>query len=125
MAQVTVRGDGTEVVVRLGLREAAAARRRTVRFPASELRRVTVEPSWWRVLRGEAGRGVWLPGRCVGVRHELTGTDFVAVRAEAPALCVDLGAGAPFRRVAVCVPRPEQTARELRSLVPADLPPDA
>ncbi|MFF6773089.1 hypothetical protein ACFY8W_05935 [Streptomyces sp. NPDC012637] len=112
--------EETEIVVRLGLREALAARRRTVRLPVSALRDVGVENSWWRVLRGEAARGVWLPGRCAGERRGPAGTDFVAVRAETPALQMDLGPASPYARVAVSVPDPERTERALRGLIPED-----
>lgn len=118
MTRVTV--EGTEIVVRLGLREALAARRRTVRAPVAALRALGVDASWWRVLRGEAGRGVWLPGRCVGLRHGPAGTDFVAVRAEAPALWMDLAPDAPFARIAVSVPDPDHTERALRALMPGE-----
>ncbi|MGW4163148.1 hypothetical protein [Streptomyces sp. NPDC004788] len=120
MARVTV--EGSEVVVRLGLRETLAARRRTIRFPVSTLREVGVETSWWRVLRGEAGRGLWLPGRCVGLRHGPDGTDFVAVRAEGPALWMDLSPEAPFSRVSVSDPEPETTERALRVYMPTEPP---
>lgn len=120
MARVTV--EGSEVVVRLGLRETLAARRRTIRFPVSALREVGVETSWWRVLRGEAGRGLWRPGRCVGLRHGPDGTDFVAVRAEDPVLRMDLSTEAPFSRVSVSDPEPETTERALRVFMPAEPP---
>ncbi|MFG3344331.1 hypothetical protein ACGF1Z_04625 [Streptomyces sp. NPDC048018] len=113
MARVVV--EGAEIVVRLGLGEAMAARRRTVRVPVRALRGVGVETSWWRVLRGEAGPGRWLPGRCVGTRHGPGGPDFVAVRSDAPALFMDLSADAPFRRIAVSVPDPTETLTTLRT----------
>ncbi|MCX2180262.1 hypothetical protein KV205_06920 [Streptomyces sp. SKN60] len=118
MTRVTV--EGTEIVVRLGPREALAARRRTIRVPVAALRALGVDPSWWRVLRGTAGRGLWLPGRCVGRRHGPAGTDFVAVRAESPVLWMDLAPEAPFARVAVTVPDPEQTERALRVFMPEE-----
>ncbi|MFF5970795.1 hypothetical protein ACFY7C_04635 [Streptomyces sp. NPDC012769] len=123
MARVTV--DGDRVVVRLDLREVWAARRRTIRVPVAALREVGVESSWWRPLRGEAGRGRWMPGRCVGTRYGPAGEDFVAVRADGrPVLVLDLGRGAPFDRIAVSVPDPERTARELRALLP-ETPPES
>ncbi|MFF0430680.1 hypothetical protein ACFYU9_00425 [Streptomyces sp. NPDC004327] len=122
MARVGV--EGSEVVVRLGLGEMPAARRRTVRFAVSALREVGVETSWWRVLRGEAGRGRWLPGRCVGLRHGPDGTDFVALSADGPVLWMDLDLAAPFSRVAVSVPDPRATERALRALMPAKPPPE-
>lgn len=122
MARVSV--EGSEVVVRLGLTEVPAARRRTVRFPVGALREVGVETSWWRVLRGEAGRGRWLPGRCVGVRHGPDGTDFVALRAGGPVLWMDLAPEAPFGRVAVSDPTPRATERALRAFMPKKPPPE-
>lgn len=116
MAHVTV--EGAEVVVRLGLREGLAARRRQVRLPVSALREVRVERSWWRVLRGRAGHGTWSPGRCSGVRNRPDGEDFVAVRAESTVLCLELDAGAPYRRVAVSVPDPERAERAVRAAMP-------
>ncbi|MEV6329402.1 hypothetical protein [Streptomyces sp. NPDC051909] len=110
--------EGTEIVVRLGPREALVARRRTIRVPVAALRALGVDPSWWRVLRGTAGRGVWLPGRCVGLRRGPAGTDFVAVRAEAPALWMDLAPESPFARIAVTVPDPDRTERALRVCLP-------
>ncbi|MEU6310906.1 hypothetical protein [Streptomyces sp. NPDC047014] len=119
MARVSVKSD--EVVVRLGPRELLAARRlRAVRLPAAALRRAHVETSWWRVLRGEAGRGLWHPGRCAGIRRTPEGEDFVAVRAGGPVLCLDLAAGAPYGQVAVTVPDPEAAGRAVRAALPPE-----
>ncbi|MET9571751.1 hypothetical protein ACFYNW_00615 [Streptomyces virginiae] len=125
MAHVSV--EGAEVVVRLGLREGLAARRRQVRVPVSALREVRVEKSWWRVLRGRAGHGTWSPGRCSGIRSRPDGEDFVAVKAKSTVLCLELDDGAPYRRVAVSVPDPERAERAVRAAMPAggpDEPPD-
>ncbi|WP_219669939.1 hypothetical protein [Streptomyces bambusae] len=122
MSRVSV--EGGEVVVRLSPQEALAARRRQLRVPVPALRGVRVEPSWWRVLRGAAGRGMWRPGRCVGVRRLPEGEDFVAVKSTGPALCMELGPDAPFRRVAVSVPDPARTERALRAAMPAEGAPD-
>ncbi|MGW2272907.1 hypothetical protein [Streptomyces yangpuensis] len=122
MAHVTV--EGGEVVVRLGLREGLAARRRQVRVPVSALREVHVERSWWRVLRGRAGSGTWSPGRCSGVRNRPDGEDFVAVKAESTVLCLELAEGAPFRRVAVSVPDPERAERTVHEAMPQDRGPE-
>ncbi|WP_063831318.1 hypothetical protein [Streptomyces sp. NRRL F-2664] len=116
MARVSV--EGAEVVVRLGLREGLAARRRQVRVPVAALRDVRVERSWWRVLRGRPGHGTWSPGRCSGVRSRPAGEDFVAVKAESTVLCLELGDGAPFRRVAVSVADPERAERAVRAVMP-------
>ncbi|MFE2130369.1 hypothetical protein [Streptomyces amritsarensis] len=122
MARVTV--EGSEVVVRLGLREGLAARRRQVRVPVSALREVHVERSWWRVLRGRAGSGTWSPGRCSGIRRRPDGEDFVAVKAESTVLCLELAEGAPFRRVAVSVPDAARAERAVREVMPQDPGPE-
>ncbi|WP_149179745.1 hypothetical protein [Streptomyces sp. TRM49041] len=118
MARIVV--EDQDIVVRLAWWERLAARRREVRVPVSALRLAHIEPDWWRALRGEPGEGVWNPGRCVGTRHLPDGNDFVAVRADRPVLCVELRRGAPFRRLAASVPRPEETLRALLPLVPED-----
>ncbi|WP_157879804.1 hypothetical protein [Streptomyces yangpuensis] len=122
MAHVTV--EGGEVVVRLGLREGLAARRRQVRVPVSALREVHVERSWWRVLRGRAGSGTWSPGRCSGVRNRPDGKDFIAVKAQSTVLCLELAEGAPFRRVAVSVPDPERAERTVHEAMPQEPGPE-
>ncbi|MGW0703901.1 hypothetical protein ACWD0A_32280 [Streptomyces sp. NPDC002867] len=120
MARVVV--ESGDLVVRLSWWEKAAARRREVRVPVSALRFVYIEPDWWRALRGECGTGAWMPARlCVGIRHHPAGQDFVAVGTEGPVLCIELRRWAPFSRLAVSDPRPEETANMLRPLVPRDL----
>ncbi|MGW5661616.1 hypothetical protein ACWEWG_16160 [Streptomyces sp. NPDC003758] len=118
MARILV--DREELVVRLRWRERAAARRGDVRVPLEAVRRVTVEPDWWRALRGDRRRGLWIPGTlCIGTRGHPGGEDFVVVRPGAPAVCVALRPGAPFRLLAVSVPDgAEATARRLRRLAP-------
>ncbi|MCB5164990.1 hypothetical protein LG634_09130 [Streptomyces bambusae] len=118
MSRVTVEGD--EVVVRLGFGEWLPARRREIRVPASTVRGVRIETNWWRALRGEAGRGRWAPGRCVGVRQAADGEQFVALKAGGPVLCMELGAGAPFREVAVSVRAAD--AEEAQRVVRAAMP---
>ncbi|MEU7553713.1 hypothetical protein AB0B01_15430 [Streptomyces sp. NPDC044571] len=118
MARVTV--EGREVVVRLSLWERLAARRREVRVPVSSLRRVEVESSWWRVLRGVPGRGSWRPGRCLGVRHAQGGDDFVAVKAQGQVLCMELAGEGALRRVAVSVPDAQRLCRELSAFLPEE-----
>ena len=118
MARILV--DGEELVVRLRWRERAAARRGDVRVPLEAVRRVTVEPDWWRALRGDPRRGLCIPGTlCIGTRGHPGGEDFVVVRPGAPVVCVALRPGAPFRLLAVSVPDgAEATARRLRRLAP-------
>ncbi|MET9324429.1 hypothetical protein ABZX75_30360 [Streptomyces sp. NPDC003038] len=120
MARVVV--QETSIVVRLSWWEKLLARRREVRVPLHALRRVYIQPDWWRALRGSCGRGVWIPARrCVGVRHLGEVKDFVAVRADAPVLCVELGAPAAFSRLAVSDPHPQEALRALERRVPHSL----
>ncbi|MFD3696307.1 hypothetical protein ACFWUZ_09110 [Streptomyces sp. NPDC058646] len=119
MARVSV--EGSEVVVRLSLREGAAVRRRGIRVPVSALRRVAVESSWWRVLRGAPGRGSWHPGRCVGFRRlPEGGADFVAVGADRPVLLLELGPDAALCRIAVSVAEAEEVRRTLLARMPRE-----
>lgn len=119
MARVVVKAN--EIVVRLSWWEKAAARRREVRVPVSALRQVHIERDWWRALRGVTGKGTWIPARLsMGVRHFGEETDFAAVRADGPVLCVELRRSAPFSRLAVSVSDPEETMRDLLPLVPRD-----
>ncbi|MCB5181716.1 hypothetical protein [Streptomyces antimicrobicus] len=116
MPRVSV--EGADVVVRLSPREMLAARRRTVRVPVAAVREVFVEPSWWRALRGVADRGGRRPGRSVGIRRTAQGEDFTVVRGIGPVLCLDLGPGAPFGRLALSVRDPQAAERALRSALP-------
>ncbi|MEV5987460.1 hypothetical protein AB0L85_20990 [Streptomyces sp. NPDC052051] len=120
MARMFVKGD--DVVVRLSWWEKAAARRFGVRVPLTAVCRVVVEPAWWRALRGDPGRGVWLPGALsIGTRAHQGGQDFVAVRPGRPVVYVETRPPAPFRAVAVSVPtspRAEAAARAIRGTAP-------
>ncbi|MGW2088541.1 hypothetical protein [Streptomyces sp. NPDC001880] len=119
MARVVIKS--AEIVVRLSWLEKAAARHRNVRVPVSALRQIHVEPDWWRALRGEHDRGTCIPGQlCAGVRQLQEGQDFTWVRANTPVLCMELRRSAPFSRLAVSVPDPEEALRTLRPLVPRD-----
>ncbi|GAB2596498.1 hypothetical protein GCM10027168_31660 [Streptomyces capparidis] len=105
--------DG-HLVVRLSWWERGAAHGAAVRVPLTAVRRVRVERTWWRALRGERDRGRGIPGVVtVGLRRHPQGTDFAAVRAGRPVLCVDLAPDAPFARLALTVRHPERTAREV------------
>ncbi|WP_225833973.1 hypothetical protein [Streptomyces sp. NK08204] len=118
MARTAV--DGDDLVVVLTWRERLAARRREVRVPLAAVSRVTVEPDWWRALRGDPARGVWIPGsRCIGTRVHLGGPDFVVLRPGRPAVCVELRPSAPFRLLAVCAPSRTEAEARARSLVRA------
>lgn len=102
MARLVV--EGQDLVVRLSWWEKPTARRRGVRVPLSAVRRIRIEPDWWRALRGVGGRGTWIPGTlALGVRHLPGGTDFAAVRPGRAVACVELGPGAGFDRLAVTV----------------------
>ena len=97
--------DGDDLVLHLSWRERAAARRGDVRVPLTAVCRVTVEADWWRALRGDRERGVWIPGaRCIGTRSHHAGMDFVAIGPRRPVVCVELRPSAPFRLLAVSVP---------------------
>ncbi|MCQ4042705.1 hypothetical protein ACFOSC_10295 [Streptantibioticus rubrisoli] len=111
MARLLV--DGAELVVRLTWWEKIAARHGSVRVPLTAVEKATVQPDWWR---GLPGHGVWVPGwLCVGVRHH-TGQDFVAIRpGRQPVACVELGASAPFARVAVTTGDPGRCVAAIRA----------
>ncbi|MFD4400788.1 hypothetical protein [Kitasatospora sp. NPDC058478] len=116
MARLVVEGD--ELVATLSWWEKAAARRRDVRVPVPAIRQVTVEPDWWRALRGVRGRGTWIPGvLSIGTRPHPQGKDFAAVRARGrrPVVCVDLQSPSPCARLAVTDPDPDDTARAVRA----------
>ncbi|MEZ0091910.1 hypothetical protein [Streptacidiphilus sp. EB129] len=108
--------DGQDLVLRLSLPERLAARRAEVRVPLLAVRGISVERSAWRALRGVPVSGTSVPGWIsLGVRRFPVGQDFAAVRASRPALCVDLGRGTEFARLAVSVRDPDATAVALRS----------
>ncbi|MGW2963946.1 hypothetical protein ACWDGI_36550 [Streptomyces sp. NPDC001220] len=113
MARLTV--DGDEVVVRLGGRERLLAHRRGLRVPLAQVRGASVEPDWWRVLRGEPHPGRFLPDRyCVGAWQYPGGQDFVAVHEHGPVVLVDLAPSAPFARLAVSADDAEATVAAIR-----------
>jgi hypothetical protein len=102
MARVLIKGD--DLVVRLAWWEKAAVRRGDVRVPLASVRRVTLEPDWWRALRGTQERGICIPGAlCLGRRGHQGGRDFVAVVPGRPVVCIELWPSAPFRLLAVAV----------------------
>lgn len=105
MARILV--DGDDLVVHLSWREKAAARHGNVRAPLTAVSRVTVEPDWWRALRGVPHKGVWIPDTwCIGTRSNQAGMDFVAIRSGRPVVCVELrtSASSPFSLLGVSVP---------------------
>ncbi|MFB7631102.1 hypothetical protein ACFC0M_09150 [Streptomyces sp. NPDC056149] len=118
--------SGAELVVRLAWWEKAVGRHGTVRVPVAAVRRVAVEPDWWRALRGRRRRGLWIPDTlCLGIREHAGGRDFVAIRPRSPVVCVELrAAAAPFGLLAVTVAHPraatERLRRQLPDIDPAD-----
>ncbi|MER6566229.1 hypothetical protein ABT288_08545 [Streptomyces sp. NPDC001093] len=120
MARILV--DGDDVVVHLSWWHRAAARRGDVRVPLTAVCRVTVEPDWWRALRGVRQRGTWIPGAwSIGTRGHAGGTDFVALRPGRPVVVVELRPSAPFRLLAVSMPDDDAaraTARRLGRTAP-------
>ncbi|MFF4758253.1 hypothetical protein [Streptomyces sp. NPDC001292] len=112
--------DGDDVVVHVTLRERAASRHGDVRVPLTAVRRVTVEPDWWRALRGVPLRGVSVPGaRYIGTRRHHAGVDFVVIRPGEPVVCVELRSSASFQLLAVSVPTRAEARTTARSLVRA------
>lgn len=117
MARIFVEGD--DLVVHLSWRERAAARHGNVRAPLTAVIRVTVEPDWWRALRGVPRRGVWIPGTwCIGTRSHQAGMDFVAIRSGRPVVCVELrtSSPAPFSLLGVSVPTPAEATNTAQSI---------
>ncbi|MEV7388117.1 MULTISPECIES: hypothetical protein [unclassified Streptomyces] len=113
MARLTV--DDGEVVVTLSGPEMLLAHRRRVRVPLAQVRSASVEPDWWRVLRGEPHHGHWLPDRfCVGAWEYPGGRDFVAVHEHGPVVLVDLARSAPFARLAVSDDDAEAAVQAIR-----------
>ncbi|WP_216373015.1 hypothetical protein [Streptomyces tailanensis] len=117
MARILVKDD--DLVVRLSWRETAAAHRGSVRVPLAAVSRVTVEPDWWRALRGVALHGVWIPGvLCAGTR----GPGRTGLRGGPARRARDVrrtAPTAPFRLLAVSVrDDAEATAERLRGSVP-------
>jgi hypothetical protein len=120
MARMRTTAD--RFVVRPAWWEQVAVRRREVCVPLAAVRRVTVEPDWWRALRGSRQSGVQVPGVvCVGVRAHQSGRDFVVLRPGRPVVCVELWPGAAFSLLAVSAPgvrAAETTAAALRRAAP-------
>ncbi|MEV6118304.1 hypothetical protein AB0L59_39010 [Streptomyces sp. NPDC052109] len=120
MARMLVRDD--DLVVRLAWWEQAAVRHGDVRVPLAAVCRVTVEPDWWRALRGVHRHGIQIPGTlCLGTRAHQGGEDFVAVRPGRPVVCVELWPSAPYRLLAVAAvsePTADAMARRLRRGAP-------
>ncbi len=110
--------EGEDVVVRLSWRERAMTRCRDIRLPLTAVRDAWVEPDWWRALRGVRRRGRCRPGRfCLGEWSHRDGTDFVAVRAGSPVICVHLRrSAAPFARLSVAATDIEEATRTVRAL---------
>ncbi|MGH3416410.1 MAG: hypothetical protein ACRDSS_08075, partial [Actinocrinis sp.] len=83
------------------------------------LRTIAAEPDPWSALRGVRAPGTGIPGVIAyGVRR-LTGgaPDFAAVHGSGPAVRVELGPCARFRRLVISVPDVERTVAEIRARV--------
>ncbi|MFB8180910.1 hypothetical protein ACFC8N_33700 [Streptomyces sp. NPDC055966] len=118
MAEMLVTED--QVVVHLAWWEKAAARRGDVRVPLAAVCRVTVEPDWWRALRGVHERGICMAGTLsIGARCHQAGKDFAAVGRDRPAVCVELRPPAPFRLLAVSARDDEEAAATARAIARA------
>ncbi|MEU3987856.1 hypothetical protein AB0F24_05580 [Streptomyces platensis] len=107
MARLTVNGD--ELVMGLAWWEKLIVRHGDVRVPLAAVERVSVQPDWWRALRGirVRTRALAVPGAlCLGVWRHGTGQDFLALRRPRRSLTVvvDLRPAAPYARVAVSCP---------------------
>ena len=115
MAELELEAD--ELVVRLTPLEKMAAFRGDVRVPIGALRKICTDDDPWSALRGMRAPGTGIPGVVAyGVRR-LTGSspDFVAVHGRGPVIRVELGPGAPFRRMLITVPDPATAVAAIRS----------
>ncbi|MCF3143910.1 hypothetical protein [Streptomyces platensis] len=112
MARLTV--DGDELVMGLAWWERLIVRHGDVRVPLAAVERVSVQPDWWRALRGirVRTRALAVPGAlCLGVWRHVVGQDLLAVRRprRSSTVVVDLRPEAPYARVAVSCPPGSQT----------------
>lgn len=114
-----LQADDEYLTVRMSWWEKAASRHGNVQVPLAEIRRVVVEPDWWRALRGVAGRGVSVPGGLyVGTRRHDREWDLVALRRHKPSVRVELGPASTFGLIAVSTADPDATAEWLSGLAP-------
>ncbi|MFE7539483.1 hypothetical protein [Streptomyces platensis] len=116
MARLTVNGD--ELVMGLAWWEKLIVRHGDVRVPLAAVERVSVQPDWWRALRGirVRTRALAVPGAlCLGVWRHGVGQDFLALRRprRSSTVVVDLRPAAPYARVAVSCPPGSQTVSAL------------
>ncbi|MEU6086311.1 hypothetical protein ABZ865_05760 [Streptomyces sp. NPDC047085] len=112
MARILAEDDA--VVVHLAWWEKVTAHHGDLRLPWAAVRRVTVEPDWWRTLRGVRQSGCSIPGTLsLGTRCHQAGKDFTAVRPGTPVVCVELRPPAPFLLLAVS----EQDEQEAEAVV--------
>ncbi len=106
-----------ELVVRLTPLEKVAAFRGDVRVPIASLQKICTDEDPWSCLRGMRAPGTGIPGVVAyGVRR-LTGSspDFVAVHGRGPVIRIELGPGAPFRRLLITVPDPNTAVTAIRA----------
>ncbi|MFF4603052.1 hypothetical protein ACFY12_09910 [Streptomyces sp. NPDC001339] len=113
MARLKV--DAGDLVVGLAWWERIVARPGCARVPLAAVERVTVQPDWWRALRGVPvrGRALVVPGAlCLGVWRHGGGRDLNALRPRraSPSVVVELRAASPYARIAVSSPQAAQTA---------------
>jgi hypothetical protein len=101
VAQLVV--DGTDLVVRLTVREKIAGFHGDIRVPLSSIQSVSVPEYPW-VMRGWRMAGVAFPGRiAIGTRRHGTGYDFTCVRKQQRAVQIDATTGR-FSRFVISVP---------------------
>jgi hypothetical protein len=114
MAEIVVAGD--ELLVRLSSLERLGAFRGDVRVPLAAVSAVAVNPDPWRALRGIRAPGTGIPRVIAYGTRRLTGAqpDFAALHGTGPAVVVDLSSAAPFGRLVVTVPDPDQTVAAIR-----------
>ncbi|USA04698.1 hypothetical protein NCG97_35285 [Streptomyces lydicamycinicus] len=107
MARLMV--DGDELVMGLAWWEKLITRHGDVRVPLAAVEQVSIQPDWWRALRGIRVRthALAVPGAlCLGVWRHGDGQDFLALRRprRSPTVVVDLRTAAPYARIAVSCP---------------------
>ncbi|MFD5394304.1 hypothetical protein ACFWJW_08745 [Streptomyces sp. NPDC127097] len=118
MARLLV--DGDDLVMGLAWWEKLIARHGDVRVPLAAVEQVSIQPDWWRALRGirVRTRALAVPGAlCVGVWRHGEGQDFLALRRprRSPTVVVDLRTEAPYARIAVSCPPGSQTVSAINT----------
>ena len=109
--------DGGDLLVRLSpLERLGACHFHDVRFPLLSVTDVVVEPDVWAALRGIRAPGTGVPKVIAhGTRRHSGGKDLALVSGgRRPGLRVDFGEGAPFSRLVITVPDPQEQADVIR-----------